>query len=96
VLTLIHYCQYISTPWQVFSYRQGITIGLGLMFFQAMTGINSVIFYSTTIFGLAGFSQSIVGTASVGAVNVLMTLVVAYLIDKMGRKILLLIGTYIM
>ena len=46
---------------EVFNYRPGTMIGCGLMFFQAMTGINSVTFYSTTIFGLAGFSQSIIG-----------------------------------
>lgn len=46
---------------EVFSYLPGTMIGAGLMFFQAMTGINSVTFYSTTIFGLAGFSESIIG-----------------------------------
>lgn len=34
---------------------------------QAFTGINSVIFYSTTIFGFAGFDQAILATASVGS-----------------------------
>ena len=53
-------------------------------------------FYSTTIFGLAGFDESIIGTASFGAVNLLVTILSSYLIDRMGRKILLLIGTYIM
>jgi hypothetical protein len=61
-----------------------------------MTGINSVVFYSTTIFSLAGFSQSIIGTALFGIVNFFMTFVAATLIDKMGRKILLLGGTYTM
>lgn len=61
-----------------------------------MTGINSVVFYSTTIFGLAGFSQSIIGTALFGITNFCMTFVATYLIDKMGRKVLLLGGTYTM
>ena len=59
-------------------------------------GINTVIFYSTTIFGLAGFNLSIVGTALVGAVNFLSTLVSVYLIDRVGRKTLLLVGLTIM
>ena len=59
-------------------------------------GINTVIFYSTTIFGLAGFNQSVVGTALVGTVNFLSTLVSVYLIDRVGRKTLLLIGLTIM
>lgn len=63
---------------------------------QAITGINSVVFYSSTIFGLAGFSQAIIGSACVGAVNLCTTVLTAYLIDTTGRKSLLLIGTYIM
>ena len=63
---------------------------------QAFTGINSVVFYSTTIFGLAGFHDSILATACVAAVNLGTTLLAAYMIDFVGRKILLLTGTYIM
>ena len=63
---------------------------------QAITGINSVIFYSSTIFGLAGFSEAIIGTSCVSAINVGMTLVISYLIDTTGRKFLLLLGTYLM
>ena len=58
--------------------------------------MNSVFFYSTTIFNLAGFSQSIIGTAIVGIVNFLVTLLSTHLIDKFGRKVLLTSGTYIM
>jgi MFS transporter, SP family, galactose:H+ symporter len=63
---------------------------------KALTGINSVIFYSSTIFGLAGFSESIIGTSCVGALNFVMTFIVANLIDSFGRKTFLLTGTYIM
>lgn len=66
------------------------------MLTQAITGINSVIFYSTTIFGLAGFSQAIIGTSLVGAINVGATIVTSRIIDATGRKILLLCGTYVM
>ena len=63
---------------------------------QAITGINSVVFYSTTIFGLAGFDQAIIGTSCVGAVNVVTTIITSNLIDRVGRKILLMGGTSIM
>jgi SP family facilitated glucose transporter-like MFS transporter 8 len=63
---------------------------------QAITGINSVVFYSTTIFGLAGFSQAIIGTSLVGAINVGATILTSRLIDTTGRKVLLLIGTSVM
>jgi len=81
---------------EVFACRQACIIGCGLLFFQAMTGINSVVFYSTTIFGLAGFNEAIVGTACFGITNFLMTFVAAWLIDQTGRRILLLSGTYVM
>ena len=64
--------------------------------FQAITGINSVVFYSTTIFGLAGFDQAIIGTSLVGVINVATTILTSNLIDKYGRKVLLLTGTSIM
>lgn len=81
---------------EVFACRQACIIGCGLLFFQAITGINSVVFYSTTIFGLAGFNEAIVGTACFGIVNFFMTFVAAWLIDQTGRRILLLSGTYVM
>lgn len=63
---------------------------------QSMTGINSVIFYSTTIFGFAGFDESILATVSVGVVNVGATVLSNYLCDHTGRKTLLVTGTTIM
>ena len=55
-----------------------------------------MVFYSTTIFGLAGFDQAIIGTSLVGVVNVVTTIITSNLIDRYGRKVLLLSGTYIM
>ena len=81
---------------EVFQYKTAVIIGCTLMFFQAFTGINSVIFYSTTIFGYAGFSQAILATTTVGGINFMMAVLSTYLIDKTGRKVLLLVGTYLM
>lgn len=61
-----------------------------------MTGINSVIFYSTTIFGFAGFHDSILATSSVGVVNALTCLLAVYLVDRVGRKTLLMGGASVM
>jgi SP family galactose:H+ symporter-like MFS transporter len=78
---------------EVFRWKKAVIIGVGLMFFQAATGINSVVFYSSSIFQLAGFSQAIIGTVCWTIVNVIMTVVSAKLVDKAGRKVLLLSGT---
>lgn len=76
-------------------YRPALIIGMGLAIFQQITGINTIIYYAPTIFQLAGFNsaaQSILATAGVGAVNVLMTVVSLRLLDRVGRRPLLLTG----
>ncbi len=77
------------------AYRPALIIGMGLAIFQQITGINTIIYYAPTIFQLAGFdsaAQSILATAGVGAVNVLMTIVSLRLLDRVGRRPLLLTG----
>lgn len=86
-----------EVPWkEVFLNRNALNIGCVLMFMQAFTGINSVVFYSTTIFGFAGFKEAILATSSFGAVNFTATMASAFLIDIYGRKVLLFYGTCIM
>lgn len=71
-----------------------MTIALGLAFFQQITGINAVFYYLPTIFSQAGggvndaFRQAVL----VGVVNVAMTFVAIWLIDRLGRKPLLIAG----
>ena len=75
--------------------RPALVVGIGLAIFQQFTGINTVIYYAPTIFNLAGFesnSVSILATAGVGLVNVAMTVVGVVLLDRVGRRPLLLIG----
>jgi MFS transporter, SP family, galactose:H+ symporter len=79
--------------------RIPLLIGIGIFFIQQFSGINAVIYYSTRIFGLAGFTSnttSIMATVGVGVVNVLSTLVAVRFLDQWGRKPILytgLIGT---
>ncbi len=75
--------------------RPALTVGIGLAVFQQVTGINTVIYYAPTIFQFAGFksaSSAILATLGVGAVNVIMTAVALMLLDKIGRRPLLLTG----
>jgi MFS family permease len=70
-----------------------ILFGAGLAVIQQVTGINTVIYYAPTIFQAAGFysaQSSIIATAGVGLVNVLMTIVSIPLVDRLGRRPLLL------
>jgi MFS family permease len=77
------------------STRAALVIGVGLAIFQQVTGINTVIYYAPLIVRSAGIptaSGAILATAGIGLVNVLMTIVAMWLIDRMGRRPLLLIG----
>ena len=75
--------------------RRPIIIGVGLAIIQQVTGINTVIYFAPTIFqaaGLANTSAAILATAGIGVVNVVMTVVAMQLIDRLGRRPLLLTG----
>jgi len=81
----------VFQPWV----RPALLVGIFLAFFQQATGINTIIYYAPTIFEFAGFSShkvAILATIGVGVVNVLMTIVAIWLLDKVGRKPLLYIG----
>ena len=75
--------------------RPALVVGLGLAVFQQITGINTVIYYAPKILQSAGFesaSGAILATAGVGVVNFAMTIVAMLLVDRAGRRPLLLIG----
>jgi sugar porter (SP) family MFS transporter len=77
------------------SIRPALLVGIGLAIFQQVTGINTVIYYAPLIIQSAGISSAsgaILATAGIGLVNVLMTIVAMWLIDRMGRRPLLLVG----
>lgn len=77
------------------SLRPALLLGIGLAIFQQVTGINTVIYYAPIIIQSAGISSNsgaILATAGIGAVNVLMTIVSMWLIDRAGRRPLLLTG----
>lgn len=75
--------------------RPALMIGIGLAIFQQITGINTVIYYAPTIIQKAGISSAsgaILATAGIGLVNVVMTVVSMWLVDRAGRRPLLLAG----
>ncbi len=85
-----------TVTWQEFRiWMKPLILGVLLSISMVLTGINVVIFYSTTIFFFAGVKESILATASVDAVNVFFTIFAAYYIDIVGRKTLLIVGTVI-
>ncbi|CAI9538664.1 unnamed protein product [Staurois parvus] len=71
-------------------------IGIFLMFFQQFTGINAIMFYADMIFEEANFKNSSLASVIVGLIQVVFTAVAALIMDKAGRKILLIISGTIM
>ncbi|MGA9120741.1 MAG: sugar porter family MFS transporter [Bacteroidota bacterium] len=74
--------------------RKPLLVGLLLPMFSQLSGINAIIYYGPKILSEAGFSISdaLGGQVSIGIVNVLFTVLAIQLVDRWGRKPLLLIG----
>lgn len=75
--------------------KKVIFLGILLSAFQQITGINTVIYYAPEILNLAGIASStsaLLATVGIGVVNVLVTVLAVWILDKVGRKPLLLIG----
>jgi SP family arabinose:H+ symporter-like MFS transporter len=78
--------------------RLPLLIGVGLAVLQQITGINAIMYYAPEIFKQtgAGTNAALTQTVWVGVVNFAFTLVAVWLIDKTGRKALLIIGAAVM
>ncbi|HVR80946.1 MAG TPA: sugar porter family MFS transporter [Luteimonas sp.] len=72
-----------------------VWIGILLSVFQQFVGINVIFYYSSTLWHSVGFSEadSFTITVATSIVNVLVTLVAIALVDKVGRKPLLVVGS---
>ena len=75
-------------------YNLPIFLAISIGLFNQLSGINAILYYSNYIFASAGFSSSSAAlqTVGIGLVNLFATLLGMSLIDKLGRKTLLLIG----
>jgi sugar porter (SP) family MFS transporter len=66
-----------------------------IAFFNQMSGINAIIYFAPRVFELAGIGKSaaFLQSAGIGLVNLIFTMLGLYLIDRIGRKKLMLIGS---
>ncbi|XP_011869615.1 PREDICTED: facilitated trehalose transporter Tret1-like isoform X2 [Vollenhovia emeryi] len=77
--------------------RRALLASLGAMFFQQLSGINAVIFYTVTIFQASGSSiHPDVASIIVAVVQMIMTSVAALIVDRAGRKPLLIFSSSVM
>jgi sugar porter (SP) family MFS transporter len=75
--------------------KAALTVGVGLAVLQQITGINTVIYYAPTIVEFTGVNSSagsILAAVGVGVINVAFTVLALRLLDRAGRRTLLMIG----
>jgi sugar porter (SP) family MFS transporter len=77
-------------------YRFPVMLAVLFAFFNQVSGINAIIYYAPRIFTAAGLekSSSLLSTAGIGLVNLIFTMIAIGFIDKIGRKKLMLIGSF--
>ena len=75
--------------------RRALWTGIGLSVFQQVTGINAILYYAPEIFKSFGSSAnaSLLETSYLGVINLVFTIVSIFLVDRVGRRPLLLVGT---
>lgn len=80
----------LATPW----IRRLVLVGIGIAIIQQITGVNSIMYYGTQILTGAGFDTDSALTANIanGVISVLATFVGIYLLGKVNRRPMLLVG----
>ena len=76
-------------------YRLPIFLAITIGLFNQLAGINAILYYLNDIFAAAGFSKvsADLQSVAIGATNLVFTMIAMSLIDRIGRKVLLLIGS---
>jgi len=75
-------------------YLRLVLIGIAVGMFNQLTGINAIMYYATSIFKSAGFSDdsALMQTVLIGLTNLVFTIIGMSVIDRVGRKFLLIVG----
>ena len=83
-----------NEPFFSHKYRLPILLAVTIGMFNQLSGINAILYYLNDIFAKAGFSKvsGDLQSVAVGATNLIFTMLAMSLIDRIGRKTLLLIG----
>jgi sugar porter (SP) family MFS transporter len=84
-----------SEPLFSYKYRLPIFLAVSIAMFNQLSGINAILYYLNDIFAKAGFSKvsGDLQAVAIGATNLLFTILAMSIIDKVGRRFLLLVGS---
>ncbi|WP_121811666.1 sugar porter family MFS transporter [Mucilaginibacter kameinonensis] len=87
-----------ATDTSLFSgqYKTPVILAVLFAFFNQVSGINAIIYYAPRIFEMAGLGahSSLLSTVGIGMVNFIFTLLGINIIDKVGRRTLMLVGSF--
>ncbi|NXU34590.1 GTR5 protein, partial [Drymodes brunneopygia] len=85
--SVLSLCTFRGLRWQLISI-------IVMMMGQQLSGVNAVFYYADRIFESAGVDSNSIQyvTVSIGAINVIMTLLAVFIVESLGRRILLLAG----
>lgn len=77
-------------------YRTPVMLAILFAFFNQVSGINAIIYYAPRIFEMAGLGahSSLLSTVGIGLVNFVFTLIAINFIDRIGRRMLMLVGSF--
>jgi sugar porter (SP) family MFS transporter len=84
-----------SEPLFQAKYQAPILLAIGISVFNQLSGINGILYYLNDIFASAGFDKvsGDLQAVTIGGTNLIFTIIAMSIIDKVGRKLLLLIGS---
>lgn len=77
-------------------YKKPVMLAMLFAFFNQASGINAIIYYAPRIFEMAGLGahSSLLSTVGIGLINFIFTLIAINFIDKIGRRVLMLVGSF--
>jgi MFS family permease len=85
----------LKEPFFTKKYRKPIMLAILIALFNQLSGINAVLYYAPDIFEMAGFGKSaaLLNSMGVGGIFFIFTIAAMAVIDKMGRKKIMIVGS---
>lgn len=85
----------LAEPFYCRKYRKPILLAVAIAMFNQLSGINALIYYTASIFKMAGYAQAdaLLQSVIIGLVNLVFTMAAMTVIDHFGRKKLMLVGS---
>ncbi len=84
----------VSSRFWSWKLRVPILLAFLIAYFNQLSGINAILYFAPRIFGLTGSENALAQSVGIGVTNLIFTFVGLWLIDRLGRRTLLFIGSF--